>query len=103
MGDAHICLHDTAELRRDGTTIHSDVEISYVDAILGCTTKVKTVDGSVDLKIPSGTQPGTTLVMAKRGVPRLGSSSVRGDHQVGSAEMQAEERYVTLQRVKSLC
>jgi hypothetical protein len=40
------------------------------------------VDGPVDLKIPSGTQPGTTLVMAKRGVPRLGSASVRGDHQV---------------------
>ena len=30
-----------AELRRDGTTIHSDVEISYVDAILGTTTKVR--------------------------------------------------------------
>ena len=40
------------------------------------------MDGLVDLKIPAGTQPGTTLVMAKRGVPRLGSSSVRGDHQV---------------------
>jgi len=53
-----------------------------VDAILGTTTKVKTVEGSVDLKVPSGTQPGTTLVMAKRGVPRLGSSNVRGDHQV---------------------
>jgi len=51
----------------------------------GCvdaTPQVKTVEGSVDLKVPSGTQPGTTLVMAKRGVPRLGSSNVRGDHQV---------------------
>ena len=48
--------------------------------------QVKTVEGSVDLKVPSGTQPGTTLVMAKRGVPRLGSSNVRGDHQVPSPE-----------------
>ena len=47
--------------------------------------QVKTVEGSVDLKVPSGTQPGTTLVMAKRGVPRLGSSNVRGDHQVSCA------------------
>ncbi|KAK9821578.1 hypothetical protein WJX81_006848 [Elliptochloris bilobata] len=69
-------------LRREGTTVHSDIDISYVDAILGTTVQVTTVDGLVDLKIPSGTQPGTTLVMAKRGVPRLGSSSVRGDHQV---------------------
>ena len=48
--------------------------------------QVKTVEGSVDLKVPAGTQPGTTLVMAKRGVPRLGSSNVRGDHQVCAAE-----------------
>lgn len=39
-----------AELKRDGTTIHSDVEISYVDAILGVTIPVRTVDGSVRSK-----------------------------------------------------
>jgi molecular chaperone DnaJ len=70
------------ELRREGTTIHSDVEISYVDAILGTTVQVTTVDGPVDLKIPAGTQPGTTLVMSKRGVPKLGASTARGDHLV---------------------
>lgn len=70
------------DLRRDGTTMHSDVSISYIDAILGTTVKVITVDGSVDLKIPSGTQPGTTLVMSKRGVPKLGATTARGDHLV---------------------
>ena len=44
--------------------------------------QVLTVDGEVSLKIPAGTQPDTTLLMAKRGVPRLGNSSVRGDHLV---------------------
>lgn len=46
--------------------------------------QVQTVDGQVDLKIPSGTQPGTTLVMGKRGVPRLGTTTntTRGDHNV---------------------
>lgn len=70
------------ELRREDINIHSDVEISYVDAILGATVQITTVDGKVDLKIPGGTQPGTTLVMAKRGVPKLGASSSRGDHLV---------------------
>ena len=51
----------------------------------GTTVKVPTVDGKVDLKVPSGTQPGTTLVMSKRGVPRLGVSDSRGDHQVHPA------------------
>ena len=63
----------------------ADVEISYVDAILGTTVKVTTLGSDslseVDLKIPAGTQPGTTLVMSKRGVPKLGSSA-RGDHLV---------------------
>ncbi|KAK9829535.1 hypothetical protein WJX72_006369 [[Myrmecia] bisecta] len=83
-GDLYVfvTVKDHPQLRREGITVHSDVEVSYVDAILGTTVKVPTVDGLVDLRIPAGTQPGTTLVMAKRGVPRLGSTSVRGDHQV---------------------
>ena len=53
-----------------------------MDAILGTQVKVTTVDGPVELKIPAGTQPGTTLLMAKRGVPRLGQAGIRGNHQV---------------------
>ncbi|KAL6754737.1 DnaJ C terminal domain-containing protein, partial [Haematococcus lacustris] len=78
----YITVKDHPELRREGTTIHSDVEINYIDAILGTQVKVSTVDGPVELKIPAGTQPGTTLLMAKRGVPRLGNQVQRGDHQV---------------------
>ncbi|GLC43752.1 hypothetical protein PLESTB_000904500 [Pleodorina starrii] len=78
----NITIKDHPELRRDGMTIHSDVEISYVDAILGTQAKVATVDGPVELKIPAGTQPGTTLLMSRRGVPKLGAPSVRGDHMV---------------------
>ena len=48
----------------------------------GTTVKVTTVDGLVDLKISGGTQPGTTLVMSMRGVPRLGGSNSRSDRQV---------------------
>lgn len=54
--------------------------------------KVTTVDGPVELKIPAGTQPGTTLLMAKRGVPRLGASNqVRGNHNVSREAMQEGE------------
>lgn len=78
-----IRVKEHPELRREGIDIHSDIEISYVDAILGSQVKVTTVDGPVELKIPPGTQPGTTLLMAKRGVPRLGASNqVRGNHNV---------------------
>ncbi|KAK6115555.1 hypothetical protein DH2020_007824 [Rehmannia glutinosa] len=69
-------------LKRDDTNILYTCKVSYLDAILGTTMKVPTVDGVVDLKIPPGTQPGTTLVMAKKGVPFLNKSNMRGDQLV---------------------
>ncbi|KAK4490103.1 hypothetical protein RD792_000760 [Penstemon davidsonii] len=69
-------------LKRDDTNILYTCKVSYIDAILGTTMKVPTVDGVVDLRIPSGTQPGTTLVMAKKGVPYLNKSNIRGDQLV---------------------
>jgi len=100
-GDLYVFVRvrpSPAGLRREGTTIHSDVDVSYVDAILGTSVQVETVDGPVDLRVPAGTQPGTTLVMAKRGVPRLGAApTARGDHQVHvrvtiPAKVSEEER-----------
>ena len=52
------------------------------DAVSIVLVKVRTVDGTVDLKIPAGVQPGATLLMAKRGVPKLGQPNVRGDQYV---------------------
>lgn len=69
-------------LKRDDTNILYNCKVSYIDAILGTTMKVPTVDGMVDLKIPAGTQPGTTLVMAKKGVPFLSKPNMRGDQLV---------------------
>lgn len=69
-------------LKRDDANILYTSKVSYIDAILGTTMKVPTVDGMVDLKIPAGTQPGTTLVMAKKGVPFLNKNNMRGDQLV---------------------
>ncbi|KAE8693232.1 Chaperone protein DnaJ [Hibiscus syriacus] len=69
-------------LKRDDTNILYTCKVSYIDAILGTTIKVPTVDGMVDLKIPARTQPNTTLVMAKKGVPVLNKTNIRGDQLV---------------------
>ncbi|PWZ44020.1 Chaperone protein dnaJ A6, chloroplastic [Zea mays] len=83
-GDLYVFIDVLSDpvLKRDGTNILYTCKVSYIDAILGTTVKVPTVDGTVDLKIPSGTQPGTTLVMSKKGVPLLGKSNARGDQLV---------------------
>ena len=38
--------------------------------------------GKVNLKIPSGTQPNSSLSLENKGVPRLGNPVARGNHQV---------------------
>ncbi|XP_073043682.1 chaperone protein dnaJ A6, chloroplastic-like [Primulina eburnea] len=83
-GDLFVIIDVLADsvLKREDTNILYTCKVSYVDAILGTTVKVPTVDGMVDLKIPSGTQPGTTLVMAKKGVPLLNRNNMRGDQLV---------------------
>jgi len=77
-----ITVREDPELKREGVDINSSVSVPYTEAILGTSVRVRTVDGEVDLKIPAGTQPGTTMVMAKKGVPQLGNPQVRGDHLV---------------------
>ncbi|XP_078166659.1 chaperone protein dnaJ A7A, chloroplastic-like isoform X2 [Carex rostrata] len=83
-GDLYVFIEVLSDpvLKRDGTNLLYTCKVSYIDAILGTTVKVPTVDGTVDLKIPAGTQPGTTLVMAKKGVPYLGKPNARGDQLV---------------------
>jgi molecular chaperone DnaJ len=60
--------------------IHSEVTLSYLQAILGDTIEVETVDGSEQLEIPAGTQPGTVLTLTGKGVPKLGNPVARGNH-----------------------
>ncbi|KAM6585963.1 hypothetical protein CsatB_012965 [Cannabis sativa] len=81
-GDLFVYL-DVAEIagiQRDGINLNSTISISYLDAILGTVVKVKTVEGMTELQIPPGTQPGDTLVLSKKGAPKLNRPSIRGDH-----------------------
>lgn len=66
------------KFKRDGIDIYTDEEISYFDAILGTTIKADTVDGKMDVKIPTGTQPEQKIRLRGKGAPKLGSET-RGD------------------------
>ncbi|KAG9131340.1 hypothetical protein Leryth_006189 [Lithospermum erythrorhizon] len=81
-GDLFVYLNilEIPEIQRDGINLRSTITISYLDAILGTITKVKTVEGVNDIRIPPGTQPGDVLVLAKKGAPMLNRPSIRGDH-----------------------
>jgi molecular chaperone DnaJ len=82
-GDLYVFLAVQAHphLRRDGVTIHSEVSLNYLQAILGDTIEVETVDGQEPLEIPPGTQPGAVITLQGKGIPRLGNPVARGNHQ----------------------
>ena len=81
-GDLYVYLfvQGHEKLRRDGIHIHSEVAVNYLQAILGDTIEVDTVDGAESVEIPAGTQPGAVLTLAGKGVPRLGNPVARGNH-----------------------
>lgn len=76
-GDLYIVVqikqHDVFE--RDGNDLHCDVPLSYPIATLGGEIKVPTIEGQASLKVPGGTQNGTTFRLRGKGMKILGSNS----------------------------
>lgn len=58
--------------RRRGDNIYSVESIDPAIAVLGGTLKITTLTGTAELKIPSGTQPGTEFRLRGYGVPNRG-------------------------------
>jgi molecular chaperone DnaJ len=58
-----------------------NLSINSAQATLGADIEVPTVDGKVNVKVPSGTQPGKVITLRGKGVPHLKSSS-RGDQRI---------------------
>ncbi len=83
-GDLYVFLNVKTHpnLKRDGLTILSEVKVSYLQAILGDTIEIETVDGPTKLDIPEGTQPNAILILENKGIPKLGNPVARGNHQV---------------------
>lgn len=68
--------------QRQDTTIYSTVPISFTDAALGNTIRIKTVDGEVEYDVKPGTQTDTKVRLKGKGVPSIRNSQIRGDHYV---------------------
>jgi molecular chaperone DnaJ len=76
----HIGVRPDKRFSRQGYDIVSQVKVPMVEAVLGSTAPVATVDGKVTLKIPAGTQSGKVFRLAQHGVVKDGNR--RGDHLV---------------------
>ncbi|KAI9264872.1 hypothetical protein BDA99DRAFT_507126 [Phascolomyces articulosus] len=79
-GDLFVSLNiiPSNVFRRQNYDIFVDAKIPFYKAMLGGRIRIPTIDGDVELKVPSGSQPGDNVALRGRGIQRLRGSS-RGD------------------------
>ena len=72
-GDLYVVLHvkEHQFFAREGNDLHCVVPISVSQAAMGAEIRVPTMDGEHNLRVPEGTQPGTTFRVRNKGVPVL--------------------------------
>jgi molecular chaperone DnaJ len=72
-GDLIIVIHvqDHEIFEREGDDLYCQIPIKFTLATLGGAIDVPTLSGKASLKIPSGTQSGTTFRMRKKGMTSL--------------------------------
>jgi molecular chaperone DnaJ len=82
-GDVYVLVRVAADPRfvREGNDIYSQVDLTIVQAALGATLEVETLDGPVELELPAGVQPGEVRVLRGKGMPVLQGFG-HGDHRV---------------------
>ena len=64
---------------RDGDDLRIDQPVDFFTALLGGEVKVSTIDKTVKLTIPPGTDSGKTFRLKGLGMPKLSDADARGD------------------------
>jgi molecular chaperone DnaJ len=72
----HVQPHEF--FRREGVNLFCEIAVNFTTVALGGEVQVPTLDGSESVKVPEGTQTGTTLRLRGKGMPEVGGRS-RGD------------------------
>ena len=61
---------DYMEFRREGDNLEKDIDVDFIDAIIGGKVKVSLLRGEKEIDIPSGTQPGERIVLKGEGIQK---------------------------------
>jgi len=72
-----VSVHAHDDYRVEGSDLIRSVQVPVVKAVLGGEVEVPTLDGTVKLKVPAGTQPGQKFRIKGRGLPS--GPGTRGD------------------------
>ncbi|WP_277540507.1 molecular chaperone DnaJ [Haloarcula laminariae] len=66
-----VSVRDHPDFEREGDDLKYDHAISFPQAVFGDTITVPTLDGDVEVDVPSGTQSGEVFRLEDKGMPRL--------------------------------
>jgi molecular chaperone DnaJ len=79
-GNLYVVVHvqEHEFFRRDGNNLFCEVGVNFTTVALGGEIQVPTLDGQETVKIPEGTQTGTTLKLRGKGMPDVNGRG-RGD------------------------
>ncbi|HCD91151.1 MAG TPA: molecular chaperone DnaJ [Ruminococcaceae bacterium] len=82
-GDLHVSVFVRPHpfFEREGYNIWYDCKVNFVQAALGDSIMVPTIDGKVKFDLPAGTQPGTVVSLKGKGIQYLNSRG-RGDQYI---------------------
>jgi curved DNA-binding protein len=80
-GDLHLTVSIQPHLifQRNGDDLYRDLEIDCIEAMLGKTIKIDTLDKrKLEINVTPGIQPGQTLCVSGQGMPKMGDNRFRG-------------------------
>lgn len=92
-----IGVSPSKDFSRQGMHLFHNAKVPLHVAMLGGRLRIPTLDGEVDIRVPSGTQPGEEMVLRGKGVPRIGRGGEKGDLMVGF-QVQVPRNLTPLQR-----
>jgi curved DNA-binding protein len=80
-GDLYLVIKVAEDPRYEikGNDLHTEVPIDLYTAVLGGEVTLQTLAGNVVLTIPAGIQPGQSIRLSGRGIPRLNHPDNKGD------------------------
>lgn len=74
-----VLYNDTKGFEIDGPDLYKEEKINFIQAILGDELEFKHFKKTLKMKIPQGTQSGTTLRLKGKGLPVMGRDNQFGD------------------------
>lgn len=105
-GDLLIVVEEEEDefLKRDGTNVVFDLYVNFVDAALGTSVEVPTIDGRAKITLDSGTQSGKILRLKGKGIKELNGYG-RGDQlihvNVWTPKALSSDERATLEKLRS--